>query len=85
LREVIRVLNQIFSELRLERHPDKTFIECMERGSNLPDYHFSPHGLSVAEETIEKCLARTVRCYEQAPGEAVASSRLGKYLQRWIR
>jgi len=26
LREAIKVLNQTFSELRLEKHPDKTFI-----------------------------------------------------------
>jgi retron-type reverse transcriptase len=32
LREAIRVLNQTFSELRLEKHPDKTFIGRIDKG-----------------------------------------------------
>jgi len=39
----------------------------------------------MAEKTIEKLLARAVRLYAQEPGEASASSRLGKYVKRWVR
>jgi hypothetical protein len=60
LREAIRVLNQTFSELRLEKHPDKTFIGHIEKGFDFLGYHFSPEGLSIAEKTIEKFLARPV-------------------------
>jgi hypothetical protein len=45
LREAIRVLNQTFSELRLEKHPDKTFIGRIEKGFDFLGYHFSPEGL----------------------------------------
>jgi RNA-directed DNA polymerase len=64
LREAIKVLNQTFSELRLEKHPDKTFIGRIENGFDFLGYHFSPEGLSVAEKTIEKFLARMVPLYK---------------------
>ena len=73
--------------LRLEKHPDKTFIGRIEKGFDFLGYHFSPVGFSMAEKTIEKFLARADRLYEQEPGEtfAFAPSRLAKYVQRWIR
>ncbi len=77
--------NQTFSELRLEKHPDKTFIGRIEKGFDFLGYHFSPECLSVAEKTIEKFLSRAVRRYEQEPGGAFSSSRLGLYVERWVR
>ena len=85
LREAIRVLNQTFSELRLEKHPDKTFIGRIEKGFDFLGYHFSPEGLSVAEKTVEKLLARAVRLYEQEQGESLGSPLLGLYVKRWVR
>jgi hypothetical protein len=73
LREAIRVLNQTFSELRLEKHPDKTFIGRIEKGFDFPGYHFSPEGLSVAAKTIEDFVSRPVRLYEQEQGEPSGS------------
>ncbi len=46
-------------------------------------YHFGPDGLSVAKKTVENFVARAIRLYEQAPGEAFASARLGLYVRRW--
>jgi hypothetical protein len=79
--------NKYFSiiELRLEKHPDKTFIRRIEKGVDFLGYHFSPEGLSVAEKTIEKFLARAVRLYEQDQGESFGSPRLGLYARRWVR
>jgi RNA-directed DNA polymerase len=85
LREAIRVLNQTFSELRLEKHPDKTFIGRIEKGFDFLGYHFSPEGLSMAEKTIEKFLARAVRLYEQEREEPCGSPLLGLYVERWVR
>ena len=82
LREAIRVLNQTFSELRLEKHPDKTFIGRIGKGFDFLGYHFSPEGLSVAEKTIEKFLARAVRLYEQE--QAFGFPLLGLYVRRWM-
>ncbi len=70
--------------LRLEKHPDKTFIGRIERGFDFLGYHFGPAGLSVAAKTIERFVARAIRLYEQEPGEALASARLGLYVRRWV-
>ncbi len=63
---------------------DKTFIGRIERGFDFPGYHFGPEGLSVAKKTVENFVARAIRLYEQEPGEACASSRLGLYVRRWV-
>ncbi len=63
----------------------KTFIGHIERGFDFLGYHFGPEGLSVAKTTIERFVARAIRLYEQEPGEACASSRLGLYVRRWLR
>ena len=48
-------------------------------------YRFGPNKLSLAPRTIERFVARAIRLYEQEPGEASASSRLGLYVRRWVR
>jgi hypothetical protein len=78
-------LSQTFTGLRLDKYPDKTLIERVGKGFDLLGHHFSPDWLSVAEETIEKCLARAVRLYEHEREEPFGSPRLGKCGQRWIR
>ncbi len=47
-------------------------------------YRFGPEGLRVAAKTIEQFVARAIRLYEQEPGEALASARLGLYVRRWV-
>jgi hypothetical protein len=42
-------------------------------------------GLSVADKTIEKFLARAVRLYERQREEPFGSPQLGLYVRRWIR
>jgi hypothetical protein len=84
LKKAIRVLNQTFNELKLEKHPDKTVMGRIEKGFDFLGYHFSPEGLGVAKKTIENFVSRAIRLYEQEPGEAIASARLGLYVQRWV-
>jgi len=36
-------------------------------------------------QTMQNFLARAIRLYEQEPGETSDSSRLGVYVQRWVR
>jgi hypothetical protein len=73
------------SVMRCLKHSDKTAMGRTEKGFDFLGYHFSPEGLSVAEKTIEKFLARAVRLYEQGPGEPISSLRLGLYVERWLR
>ena len=39
----------------------------------------------MAKKTCVQFIARAIRLYEQEPGEAEASARLGLYVRRWVR
>ncbi len=85
LKKAIKVLNQTFDELKLEKHPDKTTIGRVEKGFDFLGYHISPEGLSLAKKTVENFIARSARLYEQEPREPSDSARLGLYVNRWCR
>ena len=70
--------------LRLEKHPDKTFIGRIEKGFDFLGFHFNRDGLTVAKATIEKFVARAARLYEQDRKEPSGPSRLGMYVRRWV-
>lgn len=65
LKKAIKVFNQTFNELKLEKHPDKTAMGRSEKGFDFLGYHFGPEGLSLAEKTIENFVSRLSRLYEQ--------------------
>ncbi|MEE9215522.1 MAG: reverse transcriptase domain-containing protein, partial [Thermodesulfobacteriota bacterium] len=65
LKKAIRVLNQTFDELKLEKHPEKTTIGRIEKGFDFLGYHYSPDGISVARKTVENLLARAIRLYDR--------------------
>jgi RNA-directed DNA polymerase len=81
LRRAIKVVNRTLNELKLGKHPNKTFIGRIERGLDFLGYHFSPGGLSLAPQTIERFKSRMVRLYEQR-ADVVA---LDQYARRWWR
>ena len=88
-RKVVRQLNQILSELKVEKHPDKTFIGKVERGFDFLGYHFSREPLKIAQITWQKHALHIVQLYEQlrikkATSNEMASS-LGLYVTRWQR
>lgn len=85
LRRAVRVVNQTLNGLRLEKHPEKTFIGRIEKGFDFLGYHLRPGRLGVAQKTVERFVERARRLYEQEPGGGLASSRLGRYVQRWFR
>jgi RNA-directed DNA polymerase len=81
LRKAIKRINQTLNELKLEKHPDKTFIGRIERGFGFLGYRFSRRGLSIAPQTTERFKVRMARLYEQGADEL----RLGLYARRWWR
>ena len=85
LRRAAKTLNQELRVLRLEKHPDKTFIGRIERGFDFLGYRFTPGTLTLAQQTIENFLGRTLRLYEQELGEPCRSPRLETYVARWRR
>ena len=84
LKDAVRVPNETFDELKLEKHPGKRAIGKLEKGFDFLGFHFSPEGLSVAERTVEQFLARAVRLYEQEWGKPFGSPQLGLYVRRWM-
>jgi len=42
-------------------------------------------GLAIAEKTLDNFVERAIRLYEQGPGEQYGSTRLGEYVERWVR
>jgi hypothetical protein len=61
LPQAVRLLNQAFTELGLEKHPDKTFIGRAERGFDFLGYHLAPDRLTLARATVERFLERAHR------------------------
>jgi RNA-directed DNA polymerase len=81
LRAAIRLVNETLAELKLQQHPDKTFIGRISRGFDFLGYEFTPAGLDVAPQTVERCVKRVSQLYEQG----VDLSHIGAYLRRWLR
>ncbi len=81
LRAAIRLVNQTLAELHVEQHPDKTFIGRISRGFDFLGYAFTPAGLEVAPQAVERCVERVSRLYEQD----VDLLHIGAYVRRWLR
>jgi len=81
LRAAIRLVNDTLAELHVVQHPDKTFIGRISRGFDFLGYAFTPAGLEVAPQTVERCVKRVSRLYEQG----VDPIHIGSYVRRWHR
>ncbi len=65
LRAAVRIVNETLAELKVEQHPDKTFIGRIERGFDFPGSVMKPAGLEMAPRAIEHCVERVSRLDEQ--------------------
>jgi len=81
LRAAIRLVNETLAELKLQQHPDKTFIGRVSRGFDFLGYLFTPAGLEVAPRAVASCVERVVRLYERG----VDLIHIGAYVRRWLR
>ena len=59
------IINQTLNELKVEKHPDKTFIGRIAKGFDFLGYSFEPKGLSIAPKTLANFLERKTQLYEQ--------------------
>jgi hypothetical protein len=83
LRRAVGLVNQILGALRLEKHPDKTFIGRIARGFDFLGYHFTADSLTLAVGTLANFADRVSRLYEQEREGPTSPSRLGAYVRRW--
>jgi len=73
-KKAIQIVNQTLNELKVEKHPDKTFIGRIAKGFDFLGYSFEPKGLSIAPKTLANFLDRMTQLYEQG----VDHRRIGK-------
>jgi RNA-directed DNA polymerase len=85
LRKAIKLLNEIFSTLGLEQHPDKTYIGRIEKGFDFLGYRFSRTGLQLAAKAIANAVEKLHRLYEQKQTAPEGAAALDDYLRRWWR
>ncbi|MBM0744184.1 group II intron reverse transcriptase domain-containing protein [Phormidium sp. CLA17] len=81
LRKAIKVVNEVMADLRVEQHPDKTFIGRVAQGFDFLRYWFTTEGLGIASKTVERFTERVSQLYEQGVGE----NRIEEYVRRWWR
>ena len=86
LRRAVAVVNQTLRELRVEQHPDKTFVGRIERGFTFLGYWITEEGVTgVAPATWDAFQERVARLYEQnAPLEEIRQG-VEQYVRRWER
>ena len=80
LRRVVQQVNTILDNLKLEKHPDKTFIGRIDRGFDYLGYRFVAEGLRLAAQTKQRFVERATRLYEQG----AAANRIGEYVRHWL-
>ncbi len=74
-------MNETLAELKLQQHPDKTFIGRVSRGFDFLGYLFTPAGLEVAPRAVERCVERVSQLYERGANLV----RIGAYVRSWQR
>ena len=88
-RKAIKQLNQILNKLKVEKHPDKTYIGKIGNGFDFLDYHFNGSQLTVAKKTVEKHVLHISQLYEQLRIKKATFSEmafsLGLYVKHWQR
>jgi hypothetical protein len=88
-RKAVKALNQILNQLKVEKHPDKTYIGKIENGFDFLGYHFNGSQLTVAAKTVEKHVLHYRQLYEQLRMKKATSIEmalaLGLYVKRWQR
>jgi len=76
----VRIVNQALDALKVEKHPDKTFIGKAEKGFDFLGYHFEPGVLKPSCQTLKNHAERICRLYEQGAGW----NRIRQYVRRWV-
>ena len=65
LRKVIKLTEQIITNLQLSKHPAKTFIGWIKTGFDFLGYHLSLEQLKLSKNSIERHQAKYIQLYEQ--------------------
>jgi hypothetical protein len=78
------MFNETLRELRVEQHPDKTFIGRTERGFTFLGYWITKQGVTGVAPSARKAFrGRVARLYEQDAPRKEIRRRIGQYVRRW--
>jgi hypothetical protein len=83
LRRAVKMVNQALDALRLEKHPEKTFIGRVEKGFDFLGYHLRPGRIEVCRDTLRRFAQHALRLYEREHGPSESQALLGEYVRRW--
>jgi hypothetical protein len=82
LRKAVRLVNETLAKLRVEQHPDKTFIGRIGKGFDFLGYEITTGGIvGIAQRTLDGFVKRVTQLYEQG----ATACRIGDYIRRWLR
>ncbi|MCP4412636.1 MAG: hypothetical protein GY808_08745, partial [Gammaproteobacteria bacterium] len=81
LRSAVRIVNETLNLLKVEQHPDKTFIGKVERGFDFLGYFIKPGVLRVSRITFVRFTERISRLYEQGADYL----RIEEYVKHWFK
>ena len=82
LRRAVKAANEALEQLKVQKHPFKTFIGRISHGFDFLGYRMTPEsaeGLNVARQTINNHFDKIARLYEQGAG----IERIGQYVKGW--
>jgi len=77
LRKAVYRVNQVLNALKVEKHPDKTFIGRADKGFDFLGYHFEPGSLTPSNHTVKKHVERISRLYEQGASRSAFGNTFG--------
>jgi RNA-directed DNA polymerase len=81
LRHAVRIVNQVLHRLKVEQHPDKTFIGHVASGFDFLGYQITDQQFTVSARTKQRFVERVSRLYEQG----AERTRIGDYVRHWQR
>jgi len=79
LRAVVKKTNMTIGQLKLTKHPDKTFIGRASRGIDFLGYHLTPTELTMSKAALQRRDANIARLYVQGASQ----SHVEQYVLRW--
>ena len=74
-------MNRILEQLKVSKHPDKTDAGHVEKGINFLGYRFSPEGLTISQQTLNRLATNMTGLQEQQ----VSDKRLRSYWRRFLQ
>lgn len=80
LRETLKQQYTVLDALRVQAHPDKTFIGKVAKGFDFLGFHCCPTGVRVSDTALLRRDKKLQRLYEQG----ASKQRIAKYLAMWL-